>query len=71
MIRQENMTIDGVELVRTYSDSDLCIIQDGTGIVYEEAVDPVSKGRTYTESDIAIVEEISDEEIIEELGAIL
>lgn len=41
-------------LVRTYSDAGMKIIQDGTGILYDEAVDPVEMGRTYTESDIPL-----------------
>lgn len=44
-------------LVRTYSDSGLKIIQDSTGILYDEAIDPVSMNRTYTESDVPIDEE--------------
>ena len=44
-------------LIRTYSDTGMQIIQDGTGILYEEAVDPVEINRTYTESDIPIEDE--------------
>ena len=39
-------------LIRTFSDAGMKIIQDGTGILYDEAVDPEEMGRTYTESDI-------------------
>ena len=42
---------DRNDLVRTYSDEHKYIIQDGTGVKYEEAIDPISMGRTYTESD--------------------
>ena len=42
---------DGTVLVRTYSDSNHCIIQDGTGIEYSEAIDPENMNRTYTESE--------------------
>ena len=38
-------------LVRTYSDEGYKIRQDGTGIVYDEAIDPENSGRTYTETD--------------------
>ena len=38
-------------LVRTYSDTYHKIIQDGTGIVYDDAIDPVDQHRTYTESE--------------------
>lgn len=54
---------DGVTLVRTYSDINMMIIQDGTGILYSEAIDPDDSGRTYTESDVPIdIPEILDEE---------
>lgn len=38
-------------LIRTYSDAGYKIRQDGTGIVYDEAIDPEDSGRTYTETD--------------------
>ena len=44
-------------LVRTYSDEGYKIQQDGTGDIYDEAIDPRSAGRTYTETDIPIDEE--------------
>lgn len=50
---------DGVKLVRTYSDTNHYIIQDGTGFEYIEAIDPEKAGRTYTESE----REIEKEEI--------
>lgn len=37
-------------LMRTYSDEGYKIKQDGTGIVYDEAIDPENSGRTYTET---------------------
>lgn len=49
MIKTENMTINGRELVRTFSDAGYMIERDG--IRYEEAVDPAEFGRTYTETD--------------------
>ena len=36
---------DGTVLVRTYSDSNHYIIQDGTGIEYSEAIDPEHMNR--------------------------
>ena len=42
---------DGVVLVRTYSTDGKFIIQNETGIQYEDAIDPAEMGRTYTESD--------------------
>lgn len=38
---------DGVELVRTYSDTNCLIERDG--IQYSEAIDPANLNRTYTE----------------------
>lgn len=51
---------DGTILVRTYSDSNHYIIQDGTGIEYLEAIDPEHMNRTYTESE-RVVEERAEE----------
>ena len=54
MIKSETITINGRAFVRTYSDANRMIQQDGTEIVYTEAVDPIGSGRTYTETDIVI-----------------
>ena len=51
MIKTEAITINGRTLVRTYSDANRMIQQDGTGAVYSEAYDPAGSGRTYTETD--------------------
>lgn len=51
---------DGVRLIRTYSDSGFRIVQDGTGTVYDEAIDPEGMNRTYTESDEQIQDEVAD-----------
>ena len=61
MIKTEIITINGKEYVRTYSDRDMQIRQDGTGAMYDEAVDPIDSGRTYTETDEPIAEYITDE----------
>ena len=53
---------DGTVLVRTYSDSNHYIIQDGTGIEYSEAIDPENMNRTYTESEKTIEEDSITEE---------
>lgn len=42
---------DGVNLYRTYSDINHYIIQDQTGIEYEDAIDVENSPYTYTESD--------------------
>lgn len=51
---------DGTILVRTYSDSNHYIIQDGTGIEYSETIDPENMNRTYIESE-RTVEDIAEE----------
>lgn len=38
-------------LIKTYSDRNMIIEQDGTGIRFAEAIDPENSGRTYTETD--------------------
>ena len=49
MIKTENLTINGKEFVRTYSDSGMMVERDG--VLYEEAIDPADSGRTYIETD--------------------
>ena len=59
---------DGTILIRTYSDSNHYIIQDGTGIEYSEAIDPETMNRTYTESEKVIEEDsISEESKLEDV----
>lgn len=55
---------DGVVLNRTYSDANKMIRQDGTGVLYDTAIDPVEMNRTYTETDIDAGEDISAEEAL-------
>lgn len=47
---------DGVKLYRTYSDEGKRLIQNETGVVYDEAVDVENAPYTYTESDELIEE---------------
>ena len=49
MIKTETITINGRQLLRTWSDAGRMIERDGAR--YSEAVDPLSSGRTYTETD--------------------
>lgn len=49
--------ISGTDLVRAYSNNNMMIRQDETGVLYTEAIDPNYMGRTYTETDIPIEEE--------------
>jgi hypothetical protein len=54
---------DGVKLFRTYSDEGRKLIQNETGIVYDEAIDVENAPYTYTESE-EFVEELSAEEAL-------
>lgn len=52
IVKEEYKTrTDGVKLFRIYSDEGKQIIQNETGIVYEEAIDVENAPYTYTESD--------------------
>lgn len=52
IVREEYKTrADGVKLFRTYSDEGKEIIQNETGIVYEEAIDVENAPYTYSESN--------------------
>ena len=62
MIKTENIYVNGRALVRTYSDANRMIRQDGTGNIYSEAVDPLNSGRTYTETDTPI-EQTEDDRV--------
>lgn len=50
--------------VYTYSDAGVKILQNETGIVYEDALDVPESGYTYTETDIAIEDELTDSEAL-------
>lgn len=60
MIKSEIVTINGTEYVRTWSDLSMMIERDGA--MYEEAIDPMGSGRTYTETAQPIVHEGEAEE---------
>ncbi len=54
---------DGVNLVRTYSDTGHYITRDGA--VYEEAIDPEGLGRVYEETEELIpADELSPEDAL-------
>lgn len=60
------------DLVRAYSNAGYMIIQDETGDMYEEAIDPDYTNRTYTESDIRIpIEEENEEDAREAVHVLL
>ena len=62
MIKTETVTMNNRTFVRTYSDANLMIKQDGTGAVYSEAYDPADSVRTYTETDELIEGETDTED---------
>ena len=62
MIKSETITINGHTFVRTYSDANRMIQQDGTGAMYSEAYDPAGSGRTYTETEELIEGETDTED---------
>ena len=62
MLKTENLTINGKEFVRTYSDAGFYIHGGSPEGDYLEAIDPADLNRTYTETDIPIEEEPTVEE---------
>ena len=63
---------DGVNLYRTYSDSNLLILQNETGNTYSEAIDVEDAPYTYTETDEPIPgehEDVNIEELTEKARA--
>ena len=62
---------DGVSLYRTYSDADLLIVQNETGVEYDVAIDVEDAPYTYTETDKPIegdTEEATEEDYIAALA---
>jgi hypothetical protein len=55
MIIKENLTINGRDFVKTYSDAGMMVERDG--VRYSEAIDPAEFGREYTETDEPIEKE--------------
>lgn len=51
MLITENITLDGITYLHNYSDAGFKIRQDGTGVIYDDAIDPLDSGRTYTETE--------------------
>ena len=63
IIKEEYKTrSDGVKLFRIYSDEGKFIIQNETGITYDEAIDVEDAHYTYTESDVDL--ELTAEEAL-------
>ena len=61
MIHVENITLNGRQYKRTYSDTHYI---ERDGVEYEEAIDPIDSGRVYTESKTPLPE-LSDSEALE------
>ena len=63
MIITENVTINGRQFVKNYSNAGMYIRQEQTGAVYSEAIDVENATFTYVETDIPIeVEELTEAE---------
>lgn len=65
MIVTENLTINGREFVKTYSDIGMMVERDG--VRYSEAIDPAEFGRQYIETDEPIEVEEPEGYIEDEL----
>jgi hypothetical protein len=50
MIKTENVSINGLSFVRTYSDMDMRIHKIGTSEIYDEAVDVIGHSYVYEET---------------------
>lgn len=61
MVKQETITINGRQLVKTWSDQGKYIIQVGTNVKYAEAIDIPYK-YTYVESEETIETEGGSDE---------
>lgn len=59
MIVAEDLIINGIEFIRTYSDKGFMIERNGE--LYSEAIDPIRFNRKYTETDIPIEEQPEEE----------
>ena len=68
MIKTERITINGNEFVKTYSDTNHYIIQEGTNAVYGEAIDPVTVSRNYHESEDIIPQEVNIDGLEADIG---
>ena len=57
MLITERIVIGGITYMHNYSDEDMHILQTDTGIIYEDAMDPVDTTHTYEETDIPLEDE--------------
>ena len=56
MLYVENVTINGKEFIRTWSDR---FMIERDGVMYSDAIDPINHNRVYTETNIPL-EHIDD-----------
>lgn len=49
------------DLIKTYSDAGMMILQEQTGIMYSEAIDVDYAGYTYAETDIPIEQDFEEQ----------
>ena len=65
MIITEEFTLPEQEtvLIKTYSDEGYMLIQEETGILYSEAIDPKEANRSYIESDQKINQDEEEKDI--------
>ena len=59
MIQTENVTINGRQFTRTWSDANKYVVRDG--VSYSEAYDPSELNRTYTEGEDMSADEVNAE----------
>ena len=72
MIQREFYTQreDGVKLYRTYSDAEMMIRQNETGVEYAEAIDVEGAAYSYTETETPVEKpKLTTEEMLAELEA--
>ena len=71
MIKTENITINGVQFQKTWSDANYLIERDGAK--YSEAVDPIGVERIYTETNESIdsQNDITSDEFLSMLEEVL
>ena len=62
MVKVENVTINGKEFKKTYSDESYYIQKKGTGQVYSEAIDIPSANYEYEETDKKIEQQEEEQQ---------
>ena len=65
MIIVENITINGRQFIRTYSDAGRYVVGGNPEGQYASATDPAELNRQYTEGDLMPIEDIDDAEALQ------